>query len=281
MDYTIFGASVQGWSHIHNHDNCPNQDRIFGRTYQIKDPAGRNRKLSVVVLADGVGSEALAEYGAETAVHTAAEYARDNFYKIVFAPNTTDAAMKIKIDLMSSVRASLSFIANRLKTNIDSLASTLLLAASDGEQFFVFSCGDSVMVLHDNQKNKFFVCPPTYKGNFVGETIVIGEPTWASACHIARGNLSDHDIDAFILMSDGIAETAVNYEDEVYNPHVLLGLLCDVGNKSEREMSEELEDDIIRHRSDELRDDLSVIIMVDKNFNNYGKRTETIERLSW
>lgn len=177
-------CAAQGRGHLA--EGIPCQDVTYGLS---------RRGVQVVALADGAGSAAFAEQGAACVVHRVTRLVCQEFAELVSCED--GAAVKTK--LLESLREALRAEAKALHCRFKDLASTLLVAAVKGQEFFLLHIGDGVIGYL--KEGALRVASQPENGEFANTTTFVTSGEALGKMKLFRGELKD--IEGFVLMSDG------------------------------------------------------------------------------
>ncbi len=150
---------------------------------------------TVFVLADGMGSAAHAEAGAQAVVAAA----RD-FFRICSRP-LSDGPEAFRNDLFAALRARLERTAAELGVPERDLSSTLLVVAVDAAAYLACHVGDGVIGVRRDGYAQVLSTPTN--GEFANQTVAVGHLQGPDGLRLVGGPLTG--VDAFLLMSDGAA----------------------------------------------------------------------------
>lgn len=177
-------CEVQGVGH--KKANIPCQDKTFTLA---------QNGVYVVALADGAGSACLSHYGAERVVQDISVYITEHFLELL---NCNDG-LQVKREIIEMLQSHLTEEAQARKCDIRDLASTLLVAAVNENDFFLAHIGDGVIGYLDGEELKVASIPDN--GEFSNVTTFVTSNEALASMRIFKGKLNDKD--AFVLMSDG------------------------------------------------------------------------------
>ena len=242
-DFIIHDISIIGKGHIAN--NLPNQDRT-----QVKTMNG----TTVIALSDGCGSSKHADLGAELTVNALTDLLIHEFDEI------------IRLDALKGREKILHFVLNILEKeaeikgfNIKDLNATLLfVAVNQHNQALMGRIGDGF--IGGVQHGVLGIRSLEKKLTEVNETIYPSSVNAIHAFDLRRGNVEDFD--AFIIMSDGSADSLVDSTvpfEKKFSKGVA-GILDYASNHTVDETNRFLEDYIIKIR-DRTHDDCSLALM--------------------
>ena len=197
--WRISGTSVQGLHHIDK--NIPCQDKIFS----LKNEADG---ITAIALADGAGSAAMSHYGADKAVKVICEKLCENFNKFI---NSEDPGA-VGDFLIKAILAQLDILSQELNCKLESLASTLLAAASDGENILLAHLGDGVIGCFKDGK----IIPASLpeNGEFKNETFFTTSPYAERRIRLIKDKIAG--ISGIVLMSDGAADVLYNSQNKKF-----------------------------------------------------------------
>ncbi|GGN73401.1 hypothetical protein GCM10010112_42660 [Actinoplanes lobatus] len=183
--WALAGGLATGTAHLAN--DLPCQDRIRW--------AGGDGWL-VAALADGAGSAAASDLGAETAVRTAVEVAERLCHSARPVPPE-----RLLPTIFRATRYRMRAVAagNRLEPR--DLACTLALVVVHGDLMQAAQIGDGVAVVRDADKELSIAAPPM-RGEFANEATFL--TTGSTIARPPVRTMPVADVDAFALSSDGL-----------------------------------------------------------------------------
>lgn len=234
-------CEVQGTGH--KKDCTPCQDKTFELA---------QNGVHVIALADGAGSAKLSHFGAERVVRAASEYILEHFQECL----NCDDGRKVKQNLLEMIRSNLAEEAQVRECGICDLSSTLLLAATNEDNFILAHIGDGVIGYLDGDKLKVASMPDN--GEFSNETIFVTSGEALSSMRLFKGELKNKD--GFVLMSDG-TEQSLYHKPSKTLAGVIIKLMhrtCLIGSKT---MKAQLEDAFTSVISKNTQDDCSIAIL--------------------
>lgn len=188
--WQVAAAVVTGASHIRK--GLPCQDKVASR---------RRRGVLAVALADGAGSRAQAEVGAEVAANAACAELVDNFGALIRSEHDVIAQ-----SVIGRVKSALEHRASQDGVAVAELASTLAFFAVRRRRFLVGRVGDSVVAALGPRGGAVVIDPE--RGEFAPQTCFTTSPMAVAHTEIRTGKLGDAH--SFMLMSDGAAELLVH-----------------------------------------------------------------------
>ena len=204
--WKITAASAKG----KGHKEC--QDSF---AYEVLD------NLSICVIADGAGSQKNAKLGSLLASQLALKFFKQYVlkYDLSNTPNiiSKDVWRKESIAIVKKIRDRLERIAIKKEYDLNSMASTLIVAISTPKAIYTIHIGDG-RAAYLNIENAWnsFITP--YMGEEVGMTVFLtSEYIWKYSQEYIETNIICDDIKAITLLSDG-AENAsfkcINFNEE-------------------------------------------------------------------
>lgn len=208
--YQVAGASRAGRSHAASQAPC--QD-FFGHA--------RKAGMAAVALADGAGSKAQSQFGAETAVKASLRMLTEHF-DAVYAMCAHDPAVAqqfIHDRLMRSLRRR----AKRIGCELDALASTLLFAAHKGDKYLAGHIGDGVIV-HVGGDGVASTLSHPENGEYSNSTYFVTDAVARSKIRLYH-SVEPDAVAGFALMSDGCAESL--YEKRSGSPAAAVARLLE------------------------------------------------------
>ncbi|MGE3424783.1 MAG: PP2C family serine/threonine-protein phosphatase [Dehalococcoidia bacterium] len=192
-------ARAIGTSHLRA--NLPCQDRFLSEVLE-------NGSL-VAALADGAGSAALAERGAEIAVAAVLAHVKQSLEE-----RRTDFAVVLR-EAAASAREAISAEADREGTALRSYASTLLAVVLSPEGGGALQLGDGVIVVSDGGDEWSWVFWPQ-RGEYANTTHFL---TDEDALDQLEAEVFSAGITDLALMSDGLEPLALHYASKtVHDP---------------------------------------------------------------
>lgn len=155
--------------------------------------------VQVLCLADGAGSAAHSDLGAQAVVDEGCVALVEQFGE--FAASEDGVGVKLK--LLKRLRAKITDVADRHSLELRDLASTFLCVAVSGERFLGAHIGDGVVgYLKDGNLN--VISAPDNR-EFANQTTFVTSSDAVESMRLFRGSLSG--VSGFILMSDGTGES--------------------------------------------------------------------------
>ncbi len=208
-DISVFCFSQQGESHLRK--NVPCQDRSG-----FKVAGGR---ILIAAVADGVGSCALSDYGAETAVNSSLGFLEQYFVselkKDSFKFDDPVRMGSVLRDMMRFAYESVEKRAEELEQLLYSFQSTLTVAVYDGNTLYFAHAGDDGIVAL-NKAGVYALVTSRHKGEEASSVYPLqSQKTWQF------GKVDDTV--AFVMATDGVLDAFVGLPAEnnrVYYPFV-------------------------------------------------------------
>lgn len=254
--WNMINYEVCGRGHFKNDIPC-----------QDKTKSSYDGKVYVIALADGAGSAKYSHYGAETIVNTISRFLSENFENLASEENALFAKEKILNTLLNSLKEE----SIKRNCNIKDLASTLLAVAIKGNEFLVVHLGDGVIGVIKNDVLK--VASKPENGQYANVTTFVTSSDAIEVMKIFKGHVAE--IDGFILMSDGTAESLYHKQTQTLSPATknaidMSALL--VKKKFEKSLQQSL-DTVIKNNT---QDDCSIAIISRKSsaFKIYSRFTD-------
>jgi hypothetical protein len=186
----------------HEAKNLPCQDYAAGK---------RRKGATAICLADGAGSAMRSDKGAECCVETVLDYLCDYFDELFSYDKSVIAS-----GILTAVLRELQLMANSVDANIKEFASTLLFAVVKDNKLVAGHLGDGVIGY--DQKNSIKVLSHPVRGEFANETIFTTSNGAVDKFKIFKGTIEE--VNSFILMSDGSAESLYLRSDSSLAPAV-------------------------------------------------------------
>lgn len=197
----LFQLAVQGRGHVK--EGIPCQDKTAAR---------EEFGTRCVVLADGAGSARLSHFGAAAVVERAAELLCREFESFYGAVAPADVTKSI----LDVLHVRLHEVAKEHECELADLASTLLFAASNGGRYIIGQLGDGCIAFSREGGLKLVAKPE--KGEFANQTCFITSAHAERHFRLFKGDLGN--IDGFVLMSDGAAESLYQRNTDTVAPLV-------------------------------------------------------------
>jgi len=221
------GATAIGTSHVESSTPC--QDRVWAGTVEREGEA-----YLVLTVADGAGSAACAEQGADIAVQSVCTYVRE------CPPNDLLALDEAFVDgLVDQVRTRLSHAASEMERPLRDFACTLLVAVSTPSKTFALQIGDGGIVLDTGLGTELAISP--MGGEYVNITRFITDDD--APLHIET-RVFDAPVVRGAVFSDGLQRLALDLAAE--KPHLpffrsLFGVLEAVTDDNRADLASALE----------------------------------------
>lgn len=190
MRYKVACGRVVGRSHIAASTPC--QDFVATRNIL---------GIGCVALADGAGSRANSEIGAEEAVKATLRVLRRDFDELYMLASTNYSAVASRV--LAECHHILRKKARTLNVEISSFACTLMFVAHKDGRYLAGHLGDGIIAMETDEGTVKVLSHPD-NGEYANTTVFITEPDAASRFRIYTGVQSTP---AFAVMSDGTAES--------------------------------------------------------------------------
>ncbi len=196
--YKLSCARIVGRSHVASSTPC--QDFVAAR---------RTREMACVALADGAGSRAQSEIGAEVAVKATLRILCDRFDELytLAISNRLDVATLIVDQCISALGKK----AKAIDSTIDALASTLMFVAHKNGQFLAGHLGDGIIARAAADGEIETLSHPD-NGEFANTTVFVTDAMARQRFRIYAGECASP---AFAVMSDGTAESLYSRASKV------------------------------------------------------------------
>ncbi|MEQ6902031.1 PP2C family serine/threonine-protein phosphatase [Nocardioides sp. YIM 152588] len=179
---------VRGRGHLR--EGTPGQDRT-----KFLSRGG----VQVLCLADGAGSAAHSDVGAQAVVDEGCAALVERFSEF----DASDDGALVKVELLERLVAKVAGLADRKGFELRDLASTFLCVAVAGDRFLGAHVGDGVVGYLKNGEMKVISAPDN--GEFANQTTFVTSGRAADSMRLFRGSLDG--VAGFILMSDGTSES--------------------------------------------------------------------------
>jgi hypothetical protein len=175
--------------------------------------------MACVALADGAGSCAKSEVGAETVVRTTLRMLSSQFDELYeMCVNAEESARHhIHDKLLGSLRRA----ARRHECEVGALASTLIFIAHKGNRFLAGHIGDGLIARVEDAGTAHTLSAPD-NGEFANTTVFVTDPTALPRFRLFHGE-PEHTTAGYAVMSDGCAESL--YDKRTGTPAPAIGKL--------------------------------------------------------
>lgn len=208
-DISAFCFSQQGESHIKKESPC--QDRCGIKVI--------NGSIVIVAIADGVGSCALSDYGADIAVNSSLDYLEDYFTEAMqtdgFEFNNPSCMGKVLREMMQFALSSVENKATEMEQLVYLFQSTLTVGIYDGKTLYFAHAGDDGIVAL-NMEGTYAMVTTRHKGDEASSVYPLqSQNTW-------QFGKVDNTV-AFVMATDGVLDAFVRPSVEgnrVYYPFV-------------------------------------------------------------
>lgn len=181
----------------------------------------RRPPIFAIALADGAGSAEHSEAGARIVVKRMLKLLRSDFHHLLAAfQDSGETVNDHMVDLiLTPLKRSLQRWAKINGTPIHSLASTLLFAATDGQQYFCGQLGDGRMAIFNRDISRAESVFEPVKGEFFNQTVFVTSPLAHTGLNLKSG--VTNDVGGFAIMSDGTEESLFNRAEASFAPALL------------------------------------------------------------
>ncbi|MGV8122526.1 MAG: PP2C family serine/threonine-protein phosphatase [Candidatus Xenobiia bacterium LiM19] len=238
-------AAVKGRSHESNGKVC--QDRVW--TFS-------RHPLHVIALADGAGSCPLSHEGAETATKATARFFQKHISEMLSQSPET-----IREHLLRYLIRELKSHARKLNVDFKALSCTLLFVAVYNEEFISGHMGDGTIAAM--QGGRLITLSRPESGEYVNETFFLTSSSAAARFRIKKDTV--HDMEGFMLMSDGAAFCLYNPRNDILSNNVGL-MLKWLDGASCKEVQAALSETLEKTIKNKTTDDCSIALMRKSSF---------------
>lgn len=201
-----FGFSQRGKSHIDS--GAPCQDRCYSSFIS-------ENKLLIVAVADGVGSCALSDLGADTAVHSSVEYIHKELHQVDAKKVDSTLAGTILRNALQYAYDQVELAAQAHEQLLYSLQSTLTVAIYNGTDLYFGHAGDDGIVVL-TEEGTLAMATTRHKGEEASSVYPLqGKTTW-------QFGMVQNAV-AFVMATDGVLDAFVRSsfeKDRVYYPFI-------------------------------------------------------------
>lgn len=249
-------ASVIGQAHINQQTLC--QDRLLCRAIETKIDG----EVLIAVVADGAGSTAHGQIGAETACETFVSQVAD------FLNSGNASVESLNEDFgkfwIGFFQTKIKQIADEKKIEIRDFASTLIGAVAGKNATVFYQVGDGGAVFSTNGQNESyqFGIEPT-ESEYVNTTEFLTDD---AAIESLRFVLINEKIEDLILFSDGIFAVAVDYQKNKPHEPFLMPMIAPLRNgNSANGLNEKLANFLASPKLNEKTDDDKTIILASRH----------------
>ncbi len=247
--WKTYSAVGQGISHQQSELVC--QDRTFILENEI---------FSIAALADGAGSYAHSEEGAELITQKICDWLVVNYNEIF--EDETLAIEKIENYIISQ----LTEYATNKGYELDDLSSTLLVVAIDKQNktFMAIHIGDGVIGI--SRENELLLLSDSQNGDSPNMTFMTTSEPLSQYIRIQYGQLTD-DISGFMLLSDGGAHVLFAHKTKVFTMNANKIMNHSISGQMNKELIESFTVDFLVPKC-LVFDDCSIAILARDNAND-------------
>lgn len=257
--WQVVHARAAGTSHLSS--GLPCQDAVVWR--------GLSSGLLAVALADGAGSAAMSETGAELAVTAALQALEDSAANQ--NPDELTAWGEAVQAALRSARERLLVEAESTGSPPNSYATTLTCLVAAGNWLVLGQVGDGVLVVRTPQGDHYTLTQ-AQRGEYANETLFLTMPEALEKAYVQAVEL---DLAGLALMSDGLLRLAVQLPD--YTPHTpfflpLWAFAARSGpsTHANEQLGEFLKSERVCSRTD---DDKSLLLAVNSSYTAFAPET--------
>ena len=191
--WKVVSSSIAGTSH--QKKGLPCQDAHHWQLH--------SDNVLVAAVADGAGSAAKSEIGADLAVNKAVE----TVLQQDLLPNSEDEAgwKSLLVNALEAAKLSVEAEANTRQVPVRDLASTLLIAIATPELVVTAQIGDGAIVISDKQ-NEIIALTTPQSGEYINQTTFLVS---SNAIDTAQTNIWQGNIANLAMFSDGLQMLAL------------------------------------------------------------------------
>lgn len=191
--------------------------QVRGRGHELGGTRGQDRTaylsrrgVQVLCLADGAGSAASSEFGAQAVVDEGCEMLAERFEDFV----SSESAEESRREILDRLRDRLGQVASKHDCAVTALASTFLGVAVCKDRFVVVHVGDGVIGYMKHGELRVISGPDN--DEFANQTTFVTSANAAASMRLFRGSLDD--VAGFIQMSDGTSASLYDYRGKALAP---------------------------------------------------------------
>ncbi|MEB0048411.1 MULTISPECIES: PP2C family serine/threonine-protein phosphatase [unclassified Pseudomonas] len=198
-------AFVAGRSHLTTHTPC--QDYVAAR---------QSNEVTCIALADGAGSRARSDVGAQVAVTAALAFVCKNFESLW--QNAEKSHAKAAQRLINRCLDAFRRKSKKLGCEINDLSCTLSFVAFSRGRYLAGHLGDGVIARVDIDGQLLALSHPE-NGEYANTTLFLTDPKVAGRLRMYRGPVEGAT--GFAIMSDGTAESLYHKSSGIPAPAIL------------------------------------------------------------
>lgn len=188
-------CAIQGRGHLKNDVPCQDKTTVL-----------KENNVYIIALADGAGSAKYSHFGAENIINTVAKSLSTNFDRYFLH----EIANYVITEIYNEYYENLCKLATSMNCTVKDLASTLLFVAVKDDRFILGHLGDGLIGYLKNNYLKIASLPNN--GEFSNETYFSTSKDAINHMKLAKGSVKD--INGFVLMSDGTADSFYNKREK-------------------------------------------------------------------
>lgn len=244
--WKVVSSSITGTSH--QKKRLPCQD---AHHWQLHSDG-----VLVAAVADGAGSAAISEVGADLAVNKAVE----TILQQNLLPNSEDGAewKSLLIKALEAAKVSVETEANTRQVPLRDLASTLLITVATPDLVVTAQIGDGAIVISDKQDEIIALTSPQ-SGEYINQTTFLVSP---NALDTAQTNIWQGNIANLAMFSDGLQMLALKMPAGIPHApffHPLFSFISQMNDldAATKELEGFLKSPRVAQRSD---DDLTILL---------------------
>lgn len=194
--WAVLGASVQGLSHEQSDKPC--QDHHYWMALP--------HDALVVAVADGTGSAKLAEVGALIASQTAVKSVAQQI-TLLELPKTEDSWRTLLSNSLKAARTAIEQEATTRNTNLNDLATTLILIVATEGTIAAAQIGDGASVISDENGTIHALTTPEHGEYINTATFIVSH----NALETAQINIWHGQVTQIAAFSDGLERIALEF----------------------------------------------------------------------
>ncbi|MGX8178870.1 PP2C family serine/threonine-protein phosphatase [Exiguobacterium artemiae] len=232
---------------------------LKGKSHEIsglpcQDSSNFDSSNNVVygVLSDGAGSAKNSNIGSALVVKLLSEYV-SSFFEQIYNEHSVD---KIRYEISNLLKTELKRVADSENNLVEEYASTAMFVAIKDGRFIMMHLGDGLISYSKNGEIKIASSPNN--GEFINSTVFVTSKNIETQMNLIKGEIGE--IDGFILMSDGTAESFYHRESKSVAP-VLSTLLHRSLLSSKQQYLKILEQSFEKTVLQNTNDDCSIVLI--------------------